>query len=89
LSRFSSCFRSTAITLYPAILGGILILKKLRAGVSAMGFGGINCHVTLESGDAPIPKLKPSIPEKNLLVSNQDTEFFDHSGFGKRYETKD
>jgi enediyne polyketide synthase len=61
----------------PAILGEILDPEEnIRAGVSAMGFGGINCHVTLESGDAAISKLRPSIPEKNLLVSNQDTEVF-------------
>lgn len=41
-----------------------------------MGFGGINCHVTLESGDAPAAHLKPSIEERSLLVSNQDTEIF-------------
>ncbi len=70
-------FDLTARRLYPSILGGILDSKDtIRAGVSAMGFGGINCHVTLESGDDPIAELKPSIPEKQLMVSNQDTEVF-------------
>jgi enediyne polyketide synthase len=75
--EFHPVFDTTAIRLYPTILGEILDPQEnIRAGVSAMGFGGINCHVTLESGDAAISKLRPSIPEKNLLVSNQDTEVF-------------
>ena len=70
-------FNVTAKRLYPAILGEILESgQKIKAGVSAMGFGGINCHVTLESGDSPLPAIKPSMPEKQLLVSNQDTEVF-------------
>ncbi len=74
---FHPVFDTTARRLYPAIFGEILDPEEtIRAGVSAMGFGGINCHVTLESGDAAISKLRPSIPEKNLLVSNQDTELF-------------
>jgi enediyne polyketide synthase len=72
---FHPVFDTSAIRLYPAILGEIIDTEEtVRAGVSAMGFGGINCHITLESGDAPSHKLKPSISEKNLLVSNQDTE---------------
>jgi enediyne polyketide synthase len=74
---FHPVFDTTAMRLYPAIFGKILDPEEtIRAGVSAMGFGGINCHVTLESGDAAISELRPSIPEKNLLVSNQDTELF-------------
>jgi enediyne polyketide synthase len=74
---FHPVFDTSAIRLYPAILGEIVDNDEIvRAGVSAMGFGGINCHITLESGDTPSPKLKPSISEKNLFVSNQDTELF-------------
>ncbi len=70
-------FDIKAKRLYPALLGEILDSRDtVRAGVSAMGFGGINCHVTLESGDPPKLSLKPSIPEKNLMVSNQETEVF-------------
>jgi malonyl CoA-acyl carrier protein transacylase/NAD(P)-dependent dehydrogenase (short-subunit alcohol dehydrogenase family)/acyl-CoA thioesterase FadM/3-hydroxymyristoyl/3-hydroxydecanoyl-(acyl carrier protein) dehydratase/acyl carrier protein len=70
-------FNTTAKRLYPAKSGEILDPEAtIRAGVSAMGFGGINCHVTLESGDPPSSKLKPSMDEKNLLVSNQHTELF-------------
>ncbi len=50
--------------------------ETLRAGISAMGFGGINCHVTIESGDPPSPRLEPAIEERNLMVSNQETEVF-------------
>jgi acyl transferase domain-containing protein len=41
-----------------------------------MGFGGINSHVTLTSGDAPAIHLKPSLNERSLLVSHQDSELF-------------
>lgn len=50
--------------------------ERIRAGISAMGFGGINCHVTIESGDAPSPHLEPAIEERGLMVSNQRTEVF-------------
>lgn len=63
--------------LYPIIQGEIRPASdQLVAGVSAMGFGGINSHVTLTSGHAPAPHLKPSLPERALLVSHQDTEIF-------------
>ncbi len=41
-----------------------------------MGFGGINCHVTIESGDAPAPRLEPAIDERTLMASYQETELF-------------
>ncbi|WP_414578975.1 type I polyketide synthase [Anabaena sp. CCY 9402-a] len=70
-------FDSSAQCLYPIIQGEIRPASdQLVAGVSAMGFGGINSHVTLTSGDAPAPHLKPSLPERALLVSHQDTEIF-------------
>ncbi len=70
-------FESSAQFLYPILTGEIKeSTVTLRAGVSAMGFGGINCHVTIESQDAPASKLKPSIEERALLVSNQETELF-------------
>ncbi|WP_414575509.1 SDR family NAD(P)-dependent oxidoreductase [Anabaena sp. CCY 9402-a] len=70
-------FATSARCLYPILQGEIRSQTDiLRAGVSAMGFGGINCHVTLESGDAPALHLEPSIPERALLVSHQDTEIF-------------
>ena len=48
---------------------------KLRAGVSAMGFGGINTHVTLE---APHDERRESFTSKEraLLTTAQDAELF-------------
>ncbi|GAX44303.1 beta ketoacyl-acyl carrier protein synthase [Tolypothrix sp. NIES-4075] len=70
-------FDTTARVLYPILLGKIEEpTKTLRVGVSAMGFGGINCHVTLESGDAPSQSLAPALEERALLVSNQESEVF-------------
>ena len=70
-------FDSQARSLYPLLNGEIgLPNETMRAGVSAMGFGGINCHVTLESGDEPNPRLKSDIDEISLLASQQKTEIF-------------
>lgn len=77
ISQPHPIFSNQANNLYPVMLGEICDPKiKLRAGVSAMGFGGINTHVTLESYDPPSPRLKPAIEERSLLVSNQETEIF-------------
>jgi len=48
---------------------------KLRAGVSAMGFGGINAHVVLE-GATPERRRSLSPREETLLRSAQDAEIF-------------
>ncbi len=73
-------FTDTAKVLYPVQEGQIREPQaQLRAGVSAMGFGGINCHVTLESGDPPAPELAPSVAESMLLASLQYTEVFPFS----------
>ncbi|MBW4435287.1 MAG: SDR family NAD(P)-dependent oxidoreductase [Pelatocladus maniniholoensis HA4357-MV3] len=70
-------FETSASCIYPILQGEIRSqTETLRAGVSAMGFGGINCHVTLESGDRPSVCLATSIEERALLVSKQDTELF-------------
>ncbi|HEX8115707.1 MAG TPA: acyltransferase domain-containing protein, partial [Pyrinomonadaceae bacterium] len=47
----------------------------LRAGVSAMGFGGINTHVTLEAPEVP-RRRTVSQSERALLSSTQDAELF-------------
>ncbi len=49
--------------------------RPLRAGVSAMGFGGINAHLVLES---PCRERRASISrqERVLLHSTQDAELF-------------
>jgi len=47
----------------------------LRAGVSAMGFGGINSHLALEKNSAERRKsLKPR--ERAIATSSQDAELF-------------
>lgn len=76
-SEPNEVFEKSASCLYPIVQGEIRSQTEvLRAGVSGMGFGGINCHATLESGDAPSPHLEPSMAERSLLVSNQQTELF-------------
>lgn len=73
----NAVFESTARTLYPILHGEIKHPSRtLRAGVSAMGFGGINAHVTLESGDPPAAALAPTGDERALLAANQETELF-------------
>jgi enediyne polyketide synthase len=47
----------------------------LRAGVSAMGFGGINTHVTLEAAHDERRRSINS-KERGLLASAQDSELF-------------
>lgn len=47
----------------------------VRASVSAMGFGGINTHVTLEACDAVRRKSFTAF-EQNLISSRQDCELF-------------
>jgi len=49
--------------------------RPLRAGVSAMGFGGINTHVTLEGAGSERRK-EITTREKALLCSAQDCELF-------------
>ncbi|MBW2741969.1 MAG: polyketide synthase, partial [Deltaproteobacteria bacterium] len=70
-------FNTLAHSLYPILQGKQRKPTEiLRAGVSAMGFGGINCHVTLQSGDSPSDRLDPSMDEQSMMVSNQETEIF-------------
>lgn len=70
-------FSESAKSLYPILHGKVCdATTKLRAGVSAMGFGGINSHVTLESYGSPLDKLAPDEDEQALLVHRQLTEVF-------------
>ena len=70
-------FKDKAKNLYPLIQGRLLDSKKIaRAGISSAGFGGINCHVTIESKDEPKKELKPKIDERALFVSQQNSEIF-------------
>lgn len=70
-------FQNEGKSLYPLIKGESKPSEsKLRAGVSAMGFGGINSHVTMASGDAPSKKLQPKLTIEKILASPQDSEVF-------------
>lgn len=74
-------FSSESDCLYPVMRGEVKPSGyDLRAGVSAMGFGGINLHLTLSSGvSAGVKKqahFTPAIGERAALVSNQDSEVF-------------
>ncbi|MBF0443759.1 MAG: type I polyketide synthase, partial [Oligoflexales bacterium] len=62
-------------SLYP-IRSGEICEKTgiMRAGVSSMGFGGINVHVTLSSTDRAPHGVEPTIREELLLASSQKSE---------------
>ena len=76
-SEPNEVFQDKAKVLYPIIQGGLLDANKIaRAGISSAGFGGINCHITVESKDKPKQNLKPKIDERALFVSQQQTEVF-------------
>ena len=71
----SAVFDERAPGLFPLMYGERRAADAvLRAGVSAMGFGGINCHVTLESGDAPVAELVGELDERALMAHAQDSE---------------
>lgn len=67
-------------SVYPVLQGEIRPEQELlRAGVSAMGFGGINCHVTIESAGLPAPARtagEAELDDRQLLASHQDAEVF-------------
>jgi len=70
-------FKDKALHMYPIMQGGKLPVNTIaRAGISSAGFGGINCHVTVESKDPPKKELKPKLDESALFVSQQETEVF-------------
>ena len=68
-------FDTDARRLYPVRLGRQEPAdRQLTAGVSSMGFGGINCHITLVSGDKPDDRLAPHMDEGVLLAHAQESE---------------
>jgi acyl transferase domain-containing protein/NAD(P)-dependent dehydrogenase (short-subunit alcohol dehydrogenase family)/acyl carrier protein/phosphopantetheinyl transferase len=70
-------FASTAKCVYALNHGQVKDPRsEIFAGVSAMGFGGINSHTLLQSYGEPSSKLKTSLDESKLFVSNQETEIF-------------
>ncbi len=75
--RPNQVFSDDARHIYPVLMGKVLpAAEKMRAGVSAMGFGGINCHVTIESAGSPDMGLAPSLDEQTLMASSQNNEVF-------------
>jgi len=70
-------FDAEARGLYPLRYGRVLDPGlELRAGVSAMGFGGSNSHATLCSAGPRSPGLEPDEGEDILLSSYQTCEAF-------------
>lgn len=70
-----------ADALYPVRAGRLLPAGQAPdatiAGVSAMGFGGINCHIVLGAAPDPHPnRAAPGLPDAALLASWQPTEVF-------------
>ncbi|WP_431684094.1 SDR family NAD(P)-dependent oxidoreductase [Kitasatospora sp. KL5] len=47
----------------------------IRAGISSMGFGGINAHVVVEHADGVLRTAVPAVARR-LVASRQDTELF-------------
>jgi enediyne polyketide synthase len=73
----NAVFQERAKTLFPVMHGEVHDASKtMRAGISGMGFGGINCHLTVESDGPPASALETSIGERELLASYQETEIF-------------
>ena len=68
-------FEDSARSIYPVNTGEVRDPSdEIRAGVSAMGFGGINSHCTLTSADPPHPGLRSELHVRALLASSQDAE---------------
>ena len=73
----NEAFEESARRIFPIRIGKRLQpTDTLRAGVSAMGFGGINSHVTLESAGEPNAKFEPGLEEQALMASAQENEIF-------------
>lgn len=73
----NAVFEGPARSLYPIRRGQLLGADAVvRAGASAMGFGGINTHVVVASADPPDARLATALPERALLASAQDSEIF-------------
>lgn len=71
-------FAGEGRSIYPLLRGEARSAQaRLRAGVSAMGFGGINVHVTLTSPDAPPQSaLRSELDARASMASVQASELF-------------
>ncbi len=75
VEELNPVFFEKAFKLYPVLHGSKEDPGRImQAGVSAMGFGGINCHVVLESGAESYKKLHPEMDEKKIMATKQWTE---------------
>lgn len=75
LKELNPIFEDKAKKIYPVLYGQVYDPKTtMFAGVSAMGFGGINSHVLLQSGGVPSEKFQPALEERKLMASNQTHE---------------
>jgi enediyne polyketide synthase len=85
----SQVFYDKALGVYPVMQGEIRGAGEvIRAGVSGMGFGGINCHVTIESAGTPAEHINPDVEERALLASCQNTELFVLAAPSQRHMVK-
>lgn len=82
----NEAFDADVDMLFPAIRGSVSEKEIISAGVSAMGFGGINTHVTLQSSPdfAPIQKWQSALSAQQLLASSQNTELLLFSASSKQ-----
>jgi enediyne polyketide synthase len=84
-TRPHAVFSGEGSSLYPLQRGAVVEpTRELRAGVSAMGFGGINVHVTLASADPATTALRPTVDNRAALASLQDCEVFCLSASSER-----
>lgn len=79
-------FNQENVPLFPLTSGQKLSdSAAMHAGVSAMGFGGINSHVTLSAPKSPpLKKLSPRLSYKQLFASSQTSEVFVLSAENKK-----
>ncbi len=70
-------FDESARHVFPIRIGKCLpSTETLRVGVSAMGFGGINSHITVESAGPPSTRFQTEMDERTLMASAQESELF-------------
>jgi len=71
----NALFQDKARSFYPLMEGKKFPEESvMRAGVSAMGFGGINTHATLESYGMPADHLRPRLDERVMMNSHDKAE---------------
>ncbi|WP_176736815.1 type I polyketide synthase [Oligoflexus tunisiensis] len=76
----NALFQEKARFFHPLIEGQKYSEDRIvRAGVSAMGFGGINTHATLESYGAPAEHLRPRLDERIMFHSHDKAEVLVYS----------